>query len=217
MVTWYSLLQKIRRWQRAKGRTLTALASISIVSLICSPVSVQAAEKVVFTYNQFGQSLSIDELETFAETGQASSKLKFFLARSGQDPEAVRKFMTKSLKVKLRTVDRILTLLPGEYALFQAGQVIHTPNKKANLQALRSAILLSLSDDNQISFLEFLQKYPTPELYVDGARLADVAGTVDSLIGSAEDVAEGTGPLAVAKDILSGFICDCQPRPATIR
>ncbi|KAI9132264.1 alpha/beta hydrolase [Acaryochloris sp. CCMEE 5410] len=211
MATWYSLFQQIRRWQI--GLTFSAIASISVAGLMPTPV--RAAEKVVFTYNQFGQSLTVDELETFAQTGQASSNLKFFLRVSGQDPETARQFMTKDLKVDLRTADKILHLLPGEYALFQAGQVIHTPEKKANLQALRSAILLSLSDDNQISFLEFLQRYPTQQLYVDGARLADVAGTIDSLMGSAEDVAARTGPLAAAKDVLSSFICDCQPRTAT--
>lgn len=217
MTTWHSVFQKFRRWRMVKGLTFSAVASISATSLIAPTASVQAAEKVVFTYNQFGQSLSIDELETFAETGKASSKLKFFLNVSGQEPETARQFMTKSLKVNLRTADKILTILPGEYALFQAGQVIHTPNRKANMQALRSAILLSLSDDNQISFLEFLQKYPTSQLTVDGVRVAKVAGTIDGLIGTAEQASDGTGPLAVAKDILSSFICDCQTNPAAIR
>lgn len=117
--------------------------------------------------------------------------------------------MTREVQLKLRTVDRILTLLPGEYVLFQAGKIFHTPSKKANLVALRSSILLSLSDDNRISFLEFLQKYPTPEFYVDGFRLAKIAGTIDGLIGDSEDALEGSGPLAAAKEILSSFICDC--------
>ena len=60
--------------------------------------------------------------------------------------------MTKSFNINLRKADKTLTILPGEYALFQAGQVIHPPNRTANMQTLRSAILLSLSEDNQISF-----------------------------------------------------------------
>lgn len=119
--------------------------------------------------------------------------------------------MTKEVKVKLRTADRLLHILPGEYALFQAGQLFHTPSKKANLQAFRSAIILSLSDDNRISFLEFLKRYPTQDLVVDGFKLSKVAGTIDGLIGSGEEAVEGTGPLAVAKDVLSSFICDCSP------
>lgn len=214
MATWYSLFQNFRHRKIIKKLAFSALVSVSASTLMPPATPVNAAEKVVFTYNQFGQSLSIDELETFAETGKASSKLKFFLNVSGQDPEVARQFMTKSLKVNLRTADKVLTILPGEYALFQAGQVIHTPQKKANMQALRSAILLSLSDDNRISFLEFLQKYPTPQLTVDGVRVAKVAGTIDGLIGGAEGATEGTGPLAVAKDILSSFICDCESSPA---
>ncbi|WP_236618953.1 alpha/beta hydrolase [Acaryochloris sp. CCMEE 5410] len=193
-----------------KGLSLTTLTLTSVIGLNWTAPA-HAAEKVVFTFKQFGQSLTVDELETFAQTGKASSKLKFFLNVSGQDPEAARKFMTKEVKVKLRTADRLLHILPGEYALFQAGQLFHTPSKKANLQAFRSAIILSLSDDNRISFLEFLKRYPTQDLVVDGFKLSKVAGTIDGLIGSGEEAVEGTGPLAVAKDVLSSFICDCSP------
>lgn len=209
MAIFPSWLPKIGRWSVVKGLSLATVSLASATSLLLSSSTATAAEKVVFTYKQFGQSLTVDELETFAQTGKASSKLKFFLNVSGQDPEAARKFMTKEVKVKLQTADRLLHILPGEYALFQAGQLIHTPNKKANLQAFRSAVILSLSDDNRISFLEFLQRYPTQALYVDGFKLAKVAGTIDGLIGSGEEAVEGTGPLAVAKDVLSSFICDC--------
>ncbi len=200
-------LPKNGRWGLLKG-VLIASATLASAHVLLSPTA-QAAEKVVFTYKQFGQSLTLDELETFAETGKASSKLKFFLNVSGQDRDTARQFMTKDVKVNLRTADRLLHILPGEYALFQAGQLFHTPSKQANLQAFRSAVILSLSDDNRISFLEFLQKYPTQELYVDGFKLAKVAGTIDGLIGGGEEALEGTGPLAVAKDVLSSFICDC--------
>lgn len=201
-------LPKKGRWGLLKGVSIASATLASATVLLSSPAA-QAAEKVVFTYKQFGQSLTIDELETFAETGKASSKLKFFLNVSGQDREAARKFMTKEVKVNLRTADRLLHILPGEYALFQAGQIFHTPSKEANLQAFRSAVILSLSDDNRISFLEFLQNYPTQQFYVDGFKLAKVAGTIDGLIGGGEEALEGTGPLAVAKDVLSSFICDC--------
>lgn len=197
------------RWGFFQKFSIASATFASATSLLLFSPAAQAAEKVVFTYKQFGQSLTIDELETFAQTGKASSKLKFFLNVSGQDRETARQFMTKEVKVNLRTADRLLHILPGEYALFQAGQIFQTPSKQANLQAFRSAVILSLSDDNRISFLEFLQKYPTQEFYVDGFKLAKVAGTIDGLIGSGEETLEGTGPLAVAKDVLSSFICDC--------
>lgn len=209
MAIFPSWLPKMGHWDVVKGLSLATVTVASTTSLLLSSSSANAAEKVVFTYKQFGQSLTVDELETFAQTGKASSKLKFFLNVSGQDPESARKFMTKEVKVKLRTADRLLHILPGEYALFQAGQIFQTPSKKANLQAFRSAVILSLSDDNRISFLEFLQHYPTQEFVVDGFKLAKVAGTIDGLIGSGEEAVEGTGPLAVAKDVLSSFICDC--------
>lgn len=216
MACFPSWLPRVDRWGVVKGLSFATAIFTSAIGMSWTH-SATAAEKVVFTYKQFGQSLTVDELETFAETGKASSKLKFFLNVSGQEPETARKFMTKEVKVKLRTADRILTILPGEYALFQAGQLFHTPRKRANLQALRSSILVSLSDDNKISFLEFVKRYPAQDLYVDGFRLSKVAGTIDGLIGGGEEALEGTGPLAVAKEILSSFICDCSPQGSDLR
>ncbi|NJM68001.1 MAG: alpha/beta hydrolase [Acaryochloris sp. RU_4_1] len=211
MASFSPWLPSIDRWRAVKWLSLATVTFASMTGLLWFSSAALAAEKIVFTYNQFGQTLTVDELETFTQTGRASSKLKFFLNASGQKPEAARKFMTKEVKVNLRIADRILTILPGEYALFQAGQVFHTPAKKANMEALRSAILLSLSNDNKISFLEFLQRYPTQAFYVDGVVLADVAGTIESLIGTGEEALEGSESLAVAKDLLASFICDCSP------
>lgn len=68
----------------------------------------------MFTYRNFGQTLTVDELETFANTGVASPKVKFFLRISGQDPEQARKFMTEEAKISLKLADRLLNIIPGE-------------------------------------------------------------------------------------------------------
>lgn len=207
-----------RRWGVSKMVALVSCALATTTLVMGRPAA--AAEKVVFTYGGFGQSLTVNELKTFAETGRASSKLRFFLRVSGQDPEQARRFLTQEAKVSLKLADRILHTIPGEYVLFQTGQVLHTPARRANIQALRSSIILSLSDDSEISFIEFLERYPTNDLTVDGLRLAKTARRVNRFIGRAEEDLEA--PIAIATDLLETFVCECDtgvagssPQPAS--
>jgi hypothetical protein len=40
--------------------------------------------------------------------------------------------------------------------------------------------VLSASDDRRISLLELLQKYPTPQVYINGANLLQLARDLDT-------------------------------------
>lgn len=196
-----SCLQKVGSWLG-----LWSVLTLSTWAAMGQPT--KAATKVKFTYGPFGQSLTVKELKTFIETGKPSSKLKFFLNTADQEPETVRRFLAQDVKINLRLADRILYFLPGEYALFQAGQIFHTPGRVANIQALRSGVIQSLSDDNKISLIEFLEKYPLSEMTIDGVRLARAANQIDRIVSRFAPKVE-TGA-AIANEILESLVCDCE-------
>lgn len=168
---------------------------------------VTAAEQFVLTYGSFARSISISDLQTLADTGTAPPSLQSYLRLAKVSPEAVRTVLTKDLGVSLRFLDRSLNSLPGEFALFHLGKLIHSPARVANIQALRSAFVLSAAPDNRLTLLEFLENYPTQSVYLDGVRLANVARQVSRVVG---DVKERLEPIIEgAKEFLGGFICDC--------
>jgi len=174
----------------------TSLATRPKANTLNSNIS--ATKQLVLTFGPFSGSISIQELESFAATGQLSSALDFYLKQAKVKPEDFRNILTQEVKVNVKLLDRTLNSLLGEYLLFQVGQVIHTRSRRANIQALRSALVLSAMGDNRISLLEFLQKYPTQEMYVNGIRLARVsrfakrglAGVEDRLLEVQASVAE---------------------------
>lgn len=134
--------------------------------------SVNAAEKVVFNYKIFSQSLPVKELTKLSETGEVSSSLNYYLKKTNQDPQAVRQVLNEEVNVSTTTLDRTLNSKIGEFLLDRIGQTIHTPSDRANKKALRSAIVLSSSKDNKVSLIEIIQNYPTNEVYVDAENLA---------------------------------------------
>lgn len=175
--------------------------------------SANAAQELVFTDGPFGRSLSIEELTTFAETGEASRSLRWYLNLAGVKPEVFQTILTRELDISLSFLDKTLNSIPGEYVLFQIGQIINSGSGITNIRALRSALLLSAADDNRVSLLEFLQNYPLQQITVDGRELAKVARDLGNVVEDVERRIDALVP--VLKDLLGGVICDCETSSST--
>ncbi len=132
-----------------------------------------AAERIVLTYGTFGRSLSVEELDTFATTGEQSPSLQAYFRMSRADPKPVRQSLSQPIEADPVLLDRALNSWVGNVLLDRLGAVIQTPSNRANRQALRSALVLSASDDSQMTLLEILQNYPTSELHVKGELLVE--------------------------------------------
>jgi hypothetical protein len=205
------LLRSLRSNRRPGLNQLVGLGSFlaGMTALMLAPGQpAYAAERLYFTYGPLGRSLSITELRDFAETGKPSRQLRWYLNIANLEPEKFRAILTKEIPVGLKFVDRVTYSLPGEFALFQLGQVVHTQSHQANIQALRSSLILSVSKDNRLTLLEFLENYPTEGIYVDGVVLARVANKVRNVVDDIEPV------VASIEEFLGGLICDCEaPQP----
>lgn len=156
------------------------LLAVSMGTVLYSTASL-AAEKVVLKYGIFQESISVAELSSFAETGDPSPTLAAYMKLANKKPEEIRDALTKQVKVSPVVLDRALNNFVGERLLDEVGRTVHTSTDTANRQALRSALVLSASDDSKISLIEAIQKYPTQEVEVEGDRLVDTATKLSDL------------------------------------
>jgi hypothetical protein len=146
-----------------------------------------AAERVVLKYGILQQSVPVADLTTFARTGQLTPSLEGY-GLSGKESQNVRDSLTKQVKVDVRTLDRGLNNPLGEALLDELGAAIHTPTGDANRQALRAALVLSASDDGQVSLLEIIQKYPTQDVQVEGDRVLSAYNRLSKFEGQIRKV-----------------------------
>lgn len=165
-----------------------ALFLVITICLLLSSVPVKAAERVVLKYRIFRESLSVEELSTFAETGKLSRSLQVNLALARQDPKLIRKYLSQPVKVDPVILDRVLNSPVGNPILDQLSQVIHTRSQKANRQALRSALVLSANVDKEMTLIEIMQNYPTSAVEVDGERLESAYRQLARLQGNLQDL-----------------------------
>lgn len=151
-------------------KPLIALA-LTLASVPIMIASAGAAGEVLLTYRGFSRTVPVSELETLAETGEASGTLGGLLRQAGQDPQELQQVLTRPIAVDGLTLDRVLNSFVGEWMLDQVGTAIRPPAGDAGRQALRSALVLSALDDNQITLLEVIQNYPTPAVVIDGVQI----------------------------------------------
>ena len=163
------------------------LVLMTSASILLSSTSAVAAEQVVLKYRIFQESISVKELTTFAETGELSSSLQVNLALARQKPQVVRQYLTEPVKVNPIFLDRLLNSSIGEVVLDEVSQVVHTPSRRANRQALRSALILAASSDGTLTLVEIIQKYPTAVVQVEGDRLERAYRQISQLTGLVED------------------------------
>lgn len=141
-----------------------------------------AAERVLLKYGPLSRHVSVDDLTTLVETGEASSSLQSLLNTAGEEPDTLREGLTQELEASPVLLDQILNSSPGEWALDQVGEAIYPPSGRAGRQALRSAFVLSASDDNQVTPLELIQNYPTAEVQVEADLILETYSLVADLV-----------------------------------
>lgn len=154
------------------SQTLTIIAFGAVLGLGAMP-SV-AAERVLLKYGPISRSVPVRDLRQFADTGRPTRKLRRYLRAAKQNPVQVQNALTRPADINPVQLDRLLNSAPGDLLLREVGEVIHTPTDRANRRALRSALILDASDDRQITLIDTLENYPTPEVTVEGDRLVKV-------------------------------------------
>lgn len=153
---------------------------ISIFLGVCQSLS--AAESAIIKYYIFQGAVSVSELKQLSETGELATALASQLKMANQKPEEFRKILNRRVAVDAVFLSKFLNSFFGESLLDYAAEIVHTPNRAASRQALRSALVTSALNDNEIQIIEVLANYPTSEVHVDGNRLLDLINQVESVL-----------------------------------
>ncbi|PZO44663.1 MAG: hypothetical protein DCF17_03800 [Shackletoniella antarctica] len=157
-----------------------ALTCLGLSALALSPA--HAAERVRLNYRGFSRTVPVPLLVLLAETGESSGVLGGLLNQAGQDGGELRSLLTRPLSADPVVLDLAINSLPGDWVLDYLGQSIHTGTGEADRQALRSALVLSASDDKQITLLEVLQNYPTEEVVLEGDNIQAAYSRLSSFL-----------------------------------
>jgi len=153
-------------WQvpsRFLGKLLF-LGFSSTLLAVAAPASGQAAERVAFRYGPFQRSISVADLQTYAETGEAPPELAVILRRiPSESRESVQQLLQAQLPVTVVTLDRFLRTPQGQGVLNQIADIT-VREDEAGVQAVRGASIVAAALPGGLSVLNFLKAYPSPTI-----------------------------------------------------
>jgi parallel beta-helix repeat protein len=159
---------------------LPLIISICVTASVSFSVSSAfAAERVILSYG--GITLADAPTETivdFVKTGQASPAVQSYLNIMNLNPQQARALLSTEVPLSPAVLDKVLSSEIGKSFLNIISQTITSKNLAADIPAIKSALLLSVSDGGKISILKVIQNYPLTELNVEGSRLAQTVPQV---------------------------------------
>ena len=91
----------------------------------------------------------------------------------------MRWILRQEFPANTKIISDLLNTTPGEYILSQTGNIVGSKAERANVKALRGALVKSASDNNLVSLMELLTNYPTEDVYVNGKILAQMRGNLN--------------------------------------
>ena len=160
----------IDKWFRKTGIAML----IAGLAASLNPSRALSSEKVIFTYGGITESVLLEELQNFAETGETSPSIDFLLNSSKQNPILMRGILKQEFPADTKLIYELLNTAPGEYLLSHTSNLVSSKSERADVVALRGALIASASNDNVISLIELLENYPTQQVYINGKILAKV-------------------------------------------
>jgi hypothetical protein len=184
------------------SRLLCKANVVLLGALVIIPLQskqVLAAEEIVFKYGIASHSVSIEDLEHFAATGEMSRSVRFLFDFTKQNPQIARRILVQEFSVEPVLASNLANSVPGEVVLSGVSQLIYPKSERASIQALRGALIVSASDDNKVSLIELFRNYPTQQMYVDGKLLAKTAKDFNNMIEIFEDSLRI--PLSLLRDL----------------
>ncbi|NJK37183.1 MAG: alpha/beta hydrolase [Oscillatoriales cyanobacterium RM2_1_1] len=165
------------------GMALSAAAGVLLTG-----TSAIAADRVVLTYGPFQAPIKVSDLKNFAETGEKTKTIGQIVGFSGVDEDTIRGLMTLEVGFDLVPFSCLICSPKGVELIEDLALTARTHRRVENVAAIHAAMINAVSDDGKISFIDFLEKYPVPGLYVDIGSIPETVERIQSLAGELDTV-----------------------------
>ncbi|MFE4108349.1 alpha/beta hydrolase [Almyronema epifaneia] len=198
------LLGKVRdRWPRPVRYALGISCSQALLA-----VPAIAAEQIYLNYSVLERAIPIEDLETYAREGTLSDDLRAYARYfSAEQLEAFQSSLLVEADLGVVPISQFLYTPQGEALLTELGKVIRTGARQPGFSAIRAAVILAAADDEGLTLLNVLKKFPTPAIRVDLRRSAQLAREVFDEINQTDAaiaLLQNQAQLAIQNDPAAG-------------
>ena len=163
-------MKSLRRFLQT-GFSTAALVAIGLATEVVLPRPVQSAETIrLLVGGPLLFDLSVDSLETFAQTGEITDDFAIYARFMNEETlAALRQGLNRRLPLDVVTVDSLAYSPLGRDALFNLGKVFQVYRGVNGQKALRAAVIgaAAKADRSGWTIIDVLREFPTPALEIE--------------------------------------------------
>lgn len=171
--------------------------------LLCFSNSAIAAESILLTYNNEEVNVSISQLQSFSQTGELTPQMESFFDTTEQVPTVWSNLLTDRVKVP-EFIESFLESPRGRFVLHRIETVVFHLNENSQ-EEIDTALIDSMEDDDTISILEVVEKYPEPTVKINLNELETDYEEVKQFINSINS----DNWQAAANELGQEILCQC--------
>jgi len=171
------------------GKFLSKFLKIFSLSfaLILFPKIGLSAENIAFNYGILEFSVSIQSLEKYANTGQIESDLSLLANILTENQLTnLRNLLTIKADLTPVAIAQFFYSPQGEIILERLGQIIQTRHNQHGFYAIRSALILASADQEGLTLLNIIKKFPLPLIKINSTIGFDFMDQLGNLIEDTE-------------------------------
>lgn len=167
------------------GKSIGAI-SCCLLSALAFSSPANAAERISVRISGAQRALDVADLDFFVRTGDIPRSLRWYADRLTDDQIAeLREILQKPLNVEPRVVSKFVYDSVGETLLMRLNGLFWGGNPDSNFKALRSALVLASYDEEGLTILNAIRKYPLRDLRINLDPVLKAANDLqDILVGS---------------------------------
>lgn len=150
------------------GMGLAAMGLTTAVAGIAPPAI--AAEELVFLASGGSRTVPVEDLVTFAETGEMSRQLDIYINDylDAEDAEQYRNGLNFEVQLNFAEYAGFLQSESGQCVLNVMARVIKpTPTNETAVQSVRAGLINGAAPDGRLTILDLIQSYPNSKLHID--------------------------------------------------
>lgn len=133
-------------------------------------------------------SLSVESLETYAREGTIRPDFAAYAGQLNEEQLAqLRKALATRADVTPVAVSQFFYSTQGEAILRELGKLIQTRTGQSGFYAIRSALILAAADEEGLTPLNVLKKFPTDSIRINSARAFELIERASRAIQETED------------------------------
>jgi predicted dienelactone hydrolase len=139
---------------------------LSLLPMLTLPS--QAAERIYLRYFILERSLSVTDLENYAQTGQPSAELAAYLRLlKSEQRQQLLQLLRERIELNQVTVAQFVDSPIGERLLDRLGRFVQDGTRKPNLAALKSATTLAAGEPGGVTLVNLMRQFPGREIYLN--------------------------------------------------